>query len=458
VLARLKRWLRPVPAATADGPFTELDARRLGAVRRYFVRHPVVMDVVVALWFTIPGVFTALLVAGGGANATAGPQPVVGTVQLAAAVLGGLVLMRRRHEPVLTVAALVVLAVVCLALVRESGGLEFALALAMYAVAVGRRPTVTWIVELAMVIVVGGANILWLRAIAGEPVAQSVSVIISAIAVLTVLSVIAIAIGMSVRGRRQHIDSLIQRANALAHDREQRSALAVAEERTRIARELHDVVAHSLTVMVALADGARAASGTDPANAERALEALTETGRSALADMRRVLGVLRDPGDDAPLEPEPDVGLDELVERFRTAGLPVRLVRSGALDELPVVVRRSMWRIVQESLTNVLRHAPGSPLVIVELEWLTDDQRQRVEVRVTNESGPLLGATGDATSSVAASALGPSALGTGRGILGMRERAASLGGSVEAGAHERGWQVRAVLPLAEPDADAGGHR
>jgi signal transduction histidine kinase len=195
--------------------------------------------------------------------------------------------------------------------------------------------------------------------------------------------------------------------------------------------------------MVALADGARAASGSDPAGAERALDALTETGRSALADMRRVLGVLRDPSDDAPLEPEPDVGLEELIERFRTAGLPTRLVRRGALDQLPIAVRRSMWRIVQESLTNVLRHAPGSPFVLVELERLIDERGDRVEVRITNELGPVAV---------------DGAVGTGRGILGMRERAASLGGSVEAGAHERGWQVRAVLPLAEPDANVGGGR
>jgi signal transduction histidine kinase len=443
VLARVKRWVRPLPTPSADGPFTELDARRLGAVRRYFVRHPVVMDVVVALWYAIPATVTALFVAAGGASQTAGPQPVLGMAQLAAAVLGGLVLLRRRHEPVLTVAALAVLTGVSLVLVHEANGLEFALALAMYAVAAGRTPAVTWIVELAMVLVVGGANILWLRSVVGEPIEQSAEVVVPAIALLVVMSVVAIAIGVSVRGRRQHIDALIHRANALAHDREQQSALAVAEERTRIARELHDVVAHSLTVMVALADGARAASGTDPAGAERALDALTETGRSALADMRRVLGVLRDPSDDAPLEPEPDVGLEELIERFRTAGLPTRLVRRGALDQLPIAVRRSMWRIVQESLTNVLRHAPGSPFVLVELERLIDERGDRVEVRITNELGP-----------VAVDA----AVGTGRGILGMRERAASLGGSVEAGAHERGWQVRAVLPLAEPDANAEGGR
>jgi signal transduction histidine kinase len=433
VLARLKRWVRPAPAATADGPFTELDARRLGPVRRYFVRRPVVMDLVVALWFALPAAITSLVVA------TVGTDPAAGVLFLAVATIGGLVLMRRRHEPVLTVVALVVLGVACLTLTQESGGIEFALALAMYAVAASRGPGVTWLVELGMVVVMTGASLLFLRRAATDPEVEPSGLIVATVVFLVVASLVAIAIGVSVRGRRQHIDALIQRANALSRDREQRAALAVADERTRIARELHDVVAHSLTVMVALADGARAASGSDPAGAARALDALTETGRSALADMRRVLGVLREPGDDAPLEPEPDVGLDELVERFRAAGLPVRVMRSGELDALPLAVRRSLWRIVQESLTNVLRHAPASPLVLVELAHVADAGGERVEVRVANEAEPF------AREAVAAS-------GTGRGIIGMRERAASLGGGVEAGPHEKGWLVRATLPI---DAGTG---
>ncbi len=428
--------MRPVPAATADGPFTELDARRLGPLRRYFVRHPVVMDAVVALWFALPSAITSLVVG------VSGSAPAVGVLFIVVAALGGLVLMRRRHEPVLTVAALVVLGVACLVLVQESNGIEFALALAMYAVAASRPAAVTWLVELAAVGVMTAAAVLFLRRAETDPQVEPAGLIVATSVFLAVSTLIAIAIGVSVRGRRQHIDSLIQRANALARDREQREALAVAEERTRIARELHDVVAHSLTVMVALADGARAASPADPEGAARALDALTETGRSALADMRRVLGVLREPGDAAPLEPEPDVSLDELVERFRAAGLPVRLVRSGALDELPTAVRRAQWRIVQESLTNVLRHAPASPLVLVELGRVTDAAGARVEVRVTNQAEPLAREAGAAS-------------GTGRGIIGMRERAGALGGTIEAGPHERGWQVRAALPLAG-GADAAG--
>ncbi|AYF97598.1 sensor histidine kinase [Protaetiibacter intestinalis] len=437
MLARLRGWLRPASAATADGPFTELDARRLGAVRRFFVQHPVFTDVFVALWFTVPSLFAALVL---GYVGDPVPDPGRGWILVAFAFGGGLVLLRRRREPVLTVAALVVLLVACLALTGETGGFELAIALGMYAVAAARPPAVTWLVELGAMLVAGTAVAFLVRDTATDPDVNRVGLAIATIAIIAIGSLVAIAIGISVRGRRQHIDSLIQRANALAHDRAQSEALAVAEERTRIARELHDVVAHSLTVMVALADGARAASASDPEGAARALDALTETGRSALDDMRRVLGVLREPGSDAPLEPEPDVGLDELVARFRAAGLAVRIVRSGVQDELPVAVRRSIWRIVQESLTNVLRYAPASPLVLVELTRVRDAAGERFEVRVTNQAQPL-------------TAERPTASGTGRGIIGMRERAASHGGTVDAGPHERGWQVHAVLPLGTRTAE-----
>lgn len=432
MLARLGRWLRPTQAATADGPFTELDARRLGPLRRFFVRHPFVTDVVVALAYVLPAVFGALLTATTGYPA---PAAWIGPTILGFALLGGLVLLRRRREPVLTVVALAMLFVACLALTGESAGYELALTYAMYAVAASRPPAVTWLVELGLLMVVATANVFLLRTATIDPDADLAGLIAASIALFTILTLIAIAIGVSVRGRRQHIDALIQRANALAHDREQRSALAVAEERTRIARELHDVVAHSLTVMVALADGARAAAPRDPEAAARALEALTETGRSALDDMRRVLGVLREPGDTAPLEPEPEPDLDDLVERFRTAGLSVRLVRSGS-GELPIAVRRTVWRITQESLTNVLRYAPASPLVLVEVGTTAEG----VEVRITNQAEPLARTPSPST-------------GTGRGIIGMRERVAALGGALEAGPHERGWQVHATLPVDEQPRD-----
>jgi signal transduction histidine kinase len=251
---------------------------------------------------------------------------------------------------------------------------------------------------------------------------------------------IALATGINVRARREHVASLIDRANAMARDRDQQSQLAVAGERARIAREMHDVVAHSLTVMVALAEGAKAAGARDPQNATRALDALTETGRSALDDMRRVLGVLRDPDAAVPLAPERPVPLDELAERFRAAGLPVRMTFTGELPAEGVPARDAAERIVQESLTNVLRYAPGSPLVLVELS--RRDERASgggdwLDVVVLDEGpAPTVQPQHD--------------IGSGRGIIGMRERAALHGGTVSAGPAGTGWRVHATLRLDAP--------
>ncbi|WP_166868671.1 MULTISPECIES: histidine kinase [unclassified Salinibacterium] len=427
-------WLRPPAVPTAEGPFSELDARRLGPIRRFFARHPVVMDVVIALLFAVPAMIEPLTIVIEGTR-TLELQPSAWSLVLIA--VGALVLLRRRREPVLTLAALVVLLVVSFLVTGFTGGFEMAIAFAIYAVAAHRGVWVAWIgLGSALVVLTVCASLL----LADDPVEASgidrIFVIAFTVGYQAIAGLVALVIGVSVRARRQHIDELIMRANAMARDRDQQAALAVADERTRIARELHDVVAHSLTVMVALADGARASAASDPVASTRALDALTEIGRSSLADMRRVLGVLREPDDDAPLEPEPDVSLDELVDRFRAAGLPVRLVRSGMHADLDVSVRRAVWRIVQESLTNVLRYAPESSQVVVSL--VRTDRVDGIEgdwfqVRVTNRV--------DAASAPQAT------IGTGRGIIGMRERAAAHGGSVVAGPLADGWQVEATLRL-----------
>lgn len=144
---------------------------------------------------------------------------------------------------------------------------------------------------------------------------------------LTLALLVALAIGTSVRNRRQRVAELVARANALTRERDQQAELARAAERSRIAREMHDVVAHSLSVMIALADGAEAALGRAPDQARTALGELSDTGRTALADMRRGLGVLET---DAPLEPPGSADLAALIERSRAAGLAVRTKGLGA--------------------------------------------------------------------------------------------------------------------------------
>jgi signal transduction histidine kinase len=206
--------------------------------------------------------------------------------------------------------------------------------------------------------------------------------------------------------------------------------LASASERTRIARDMHDVVAHSLSVMIALSDGAAVVVRKDPGRAGEVLDQLSATGRTALADMRRVLGVLReDNGSAAPLEPVQGAAqLAGLVEGFRTAGLPLRLTVTG--PELPedANFRLTVYRIIQESLTNALRYARGM---------------SRVEAAVTREGGRIqVRVADDGRGTVPAKSLG-----AGQGIAGMRERAALYNGTVDSGPgpHGEGWIVEATL-------------
>src|SRR5699024_8426158 len=151
-------------------------------------------------------------------------------------------------------------------------------------------------------------------------------------------------------------------------EREQGDQLAVAAERARIAREMHDVVAHSVQVMIALSDGARALLTAQPDRASHALDELSGVRRGALDDMRLVLGVLREDGTLAELEPQPEeFDLDQLVERFRSAGLPLAYTVAGRALPSDTGLHLTLYRIAQEALTNVLRYAPHTPDIAVTL-------------------------------------------------------------------------------------------
>ncbi len=219
------------------------------------------------------------------------------------------------------------------------------------------------------------------------------------------------------------------RRRRIARDRATAAREAVAAERTRIARELHDVVAHAMSVMVVQAGAARAVRDRDPEAADAALHHVEETGREGLAEMRRLLGVLRDDGD-APLTPPAGLAdLDDLLARTRAAGLPVEVVVEGTPRALPPLVDVSAYRIVQESLTNALRYA--------------GDAHARVLLRYREDGMDV---------EVADDGLGPAKGGAerGHGLAGMRERAAISGGSISAGARVGGgFEVRASLPTRE---------
>jgi signal transduction histidine kinase len=250
---------------------------------------------------------------------------------------------------------------------------------------------------------------------------------------LTGLGAAAAIFGRNVRTRRRLLESLQERAARLERERDQQGRLAAAAERARIARELHDVVAHNLTVMIALADGAGYALRDAPDEAQTALETASRTGRLALAEMRRLLGVLRadEMGSDPGRGPQPGVPeIDALVEKVRAAGLPVSYRVSPGARRLPEGIQLTLFRIVQEALTNTLKHA--GPTAAAEVELVATAGEVRVSV---SDTGPIASAPANGDG--------------GAGLRGMRERAAVYSGVVEAGPRPQGgWRVAAQLPLA----------
>lgn len=253
-------------------------------------------------------------------------------------------------------------------------------------------------------------------------------------------------LGDLLRTRRAYVAELEERARRLELERDQQARLARTAERTRIARELHDIVAHSLSIVIAQADGGRYAGEHDPAAALRSLDTIGTTGRGALAEMRRLLGVLRSDGkgaaDDgdagdtngADVTRAPQPGLDEvaaLVERVRASGQSVTLATSGVEQSLPRGPGLAAYRIVQEALTNVVKHAGPAAVARVSLTYGADALR----VEVVDDGR---GAAVDRTD------------GDGQGIVGMRERVAVYGGSLTAGpAAGGGFAVNALLPMPE---------
>jgi signal transduction histidine kinase len=248
----------------------------------------------------------------------------------------------------------------------------------------------------------------------------------------------------TMRSRRAYVRSLEERAVTLEREREHLAQIAVAEERAAIARELHDVVAHTLAVMIVQADGGRYAFDTDPAQARAALDVVATTGREALEDMRRLVGVLRGTGAPGaapgPVGGEPDDrrpmtmdGLPRLVDRARTAGLEVAVETDGERPVLPPAIELAAYRIVQEALTNVLRHAGRRARVTLGIGYRPD----ALVLSIVDNGGE--GRTDTSAPN-----------GTGNGLVGMRERVSVHSGQFRAGPRlDGGWSVSATLPLPE---------
>ncbi len=257
---------------------------------------------------------------------------------------------------------------------------------------------------------------------------------------LTGLATAAGVLGITVRQRRVLLISLHEKAARLEVERDQEGRLGAAAERARIAREMHDIVAHNLSVMIALADGATYAMKSSPERASEATERVSATGRQALLEMRRLLGVLREgeKADTQPLAPQPGLDrLDELLAQVHAAGIPVTMDLEGDPRELPDGVQLTVFRVAQEALTNTLKHAARPTSAHLALRC----QEGEVKLEVTDTGEQALGV----------SRLPPLAGGSGRGLRGMSERAAAYGGRLDAGpGADGGWRVSLSL---RPDAE-----
>ncbi|MBL7261611.1 sensor histidine kinase [Paractinoplanes lichenicola] len=238
-------------------------------------------------------------------------------------------------------------------------------------------------------------------------------------------TVAAVASGVAVRTRRAYLLALEDRNARLEVERDQRARLAVADERARVSREMHDIVGHHVSVIVGLADGgaALARSRDETTGLAEPLQLIGETGRQALAELRRVLGVLRDENGDPQLTPQPGIDdLDRLLPTVRAAGLPVTYSTSGELHTLGRGVQLAVYRIVQEALTNTLKHAGRG--AVAEVTLAATQGEVRVRVRDNGRGTPAA---------------------ANHGLVGMRERAAMYDGVVTAGPAENGWLVDVVL-------------
>ena len=353
---------------------------------------------------------------------------------------------------------------------------------------------------------------MWLQ-VQGAPSTTDLGPTVGPVVMIMTLLACSFAFGLVRRSRRTMLVAMRDRAVRLEIERDQQAQIATAAERSRIAREMHDIVAHSLSVVIAQADGGRYAATADPAAAQRSLGTIAETGRAALADMRRLLGVLREdhpgtttplglvapddppprlvlpasaagtgpgrastvdgpgaaargtggpgsahpatapsPGSTAPMRPQPgatDIGT--LVDQARDDGLRVSFARVGAERRLPPGVGLTLFRVCQEALTNVRKHAGPRPKVTVLVRWGDDEVELRVE-----DDGRGLAAADSAAPDVPVPT-------PGYGLLGMRERAEMFGGKLAAGPRRGGgFSVRFVVPIpralenhSEDGTDAG---
>ena len=426
------QWLRPGSARSAAGggeaPDRQLDGawRVWERLRAFDRRYATYVDIALAaaLFVLCAGWFTEA----GGANPN---------LWLVAALTFPLVF--RRRAPMAVFLAIAAVAFVQW-LVTGPALADAALLVAIYTVAV----------ESDWVLVAAAAAVLETGVVMATVRWRPTGSDFKSFVFLTGLAFAALLAGVVVRALRSQLDWLAERAQRLELERDQQASLAAAAERARIAREMHDVVSHNIQVMVTLADAAAAAQVSDPERAAEVMHEVSSTGRQALTDMRRMVGVLRDEpaagaanGSERPsLAPQPGLGeLNALVERVRGTGLDVAVEQSGRPFPVSGAAGLTVYRIVQEALTNALKHAEEPASVQVRLEFSDPD----ISVRVTDDGRTAVPVPADGNGHPGANGNGR-ASGGGHGVAGMMERAAAFGGTLEAGPRPAGgWEVAATL-------------
>lgn len=392
-------------------------------------RHPTAVDTLWAVFLF--GISGMSLVAGGVGHGSTGAALLIA---LGLSVVVGL----RRRAPERMVVLAAVLGLAQLALNVSPNVSDFAMLVAIYtAAAIGER----WASRFALVGSLLAAVIAMVRwpdySDNGDNSGMSPGQTVFFVIVMTVPFILAWVLGDSMRTRRAYFAQLEERAARLEKEREAQAKVAVAAERARIARELHDVVAHNVSVMVVQADGAAYVMDSAPDQAKIALETISMTGRQALAEMRRLLGVLRtgEHREAGEYVPQPDVEqIEELVEQVRSAGLTVDFKIEGTPRPLPSGVELTAYRIVQEALTNTRKHGGPEAGASVRLVYFDDGLGLLVEDDGRGAAHEMYEDGG--------------ADGQGHGLIGMRERVGMVGGTLDAGPRPGGgFRISALLPL-----------
>jgi len=430
VAATAPSWTPPPATHPLVAPLTRYGQQ----LRQTDRRHPWVLDLTVIaalfLMFCVPDLVPhddgrgpdELLL-------TFNHLPTAGTLALQAGLLLPLFWRRRAPSAALALTAVAFLVQWSLGVFLRA---DIALLVALYSVTLhGRLRSLPWACAAEVALLV--------------PVAVSVSRAVSfweALFFLLTAVTAAVALGLAVRIRRAQLASLRDRATQLEIERDQRSKLAAATERSRMAREMHDIIGHNLSVIITLADGGAYAADVTPQRSKEALQLVGDTGRQALGELRRMLGVLREKADAPELNPQPGIGdLEALCTRIRAAGPEIVHRSAGKLDTLDRGVQLMAYRIVQEALTNTLKHA---------------GPHTRIDVLVAAEGSELRVCVQDTGRPDGAAQLEPPAE-EGHGIAGMRERAALYGGTVAAGPTSGGgWAVQAVLDITPLPGSPGG--